>query len=206
MDTPENDQILLNNKNDNNEKTSYGIDEIIVFYHFGWGVMIFLIIHSLPIIFFFFDFFLTPFKKVIIIDEDKKTLIICDKAVFGCFKLNKKIYNLSQIRKVRIYVSSIPDPKVGFNKLYFINCDIFSIDGEQEALFSQIQYDKKKFNEFVNFFKKHLNTEVESLDDEKCNNITNEENNCAITINENSYEEEIITKKPTASESAPLPK
>ena len=30
MDTPENDQILLNNKNDNNEKTSYGIDEFFI--------------------------------------------------------------------------------------------------------------------------------------------------------------------------------
>ena len=63
MDTPESDQILLNNKNDNNEKTSYGIDEIIVFYHFGWGVMIFLIIHSLPIIFFFLIFSLFLLKK-----------------------------------------------------------------------------------------------------------------------------------------------
>ena len=31
LNNPESDQILLNNKNDNNEKTSYGIDEILFF-------------------------------------------------------------------------------------------------------------------------------------------------------------------------------
>ena len=110
--------------------------------------------------FLFFDFCLIAYKRVIIIDEKRKIIIICDKGILGCCKLNQKIYEISQVKKVRIYVTSKPDPKKGFGKLYYINCDIFSNNEEQESLFGTIDYTEEKYNKVSKFFEKHLNSEV----------------------------------------------
>ena len=160
METSGDNQILLNEINNNEPKISNITEEIILFYHFSWPTIIFLCFHSLFIVFFFFDFFYVAYKRVIIIDEKRKILIICDKGILGCCKLNQKIYEISQLKKARIYVSSKPDPKKGFSKLYYINCDIFSNDGEQESLFGNIDYTDEKFNKVSKFFERHLNTEV----------------------------------------------
>ena len=160
METLGDNQVLLNEINNNEPKISNITEEIILFYHFSWPTIIFFCIHSLFIVFFFYDFFCVAYKRVIIIDEKRKILIICDKGILGCCKLNQKIYEISQLKKARIYVSSKPDPKKGFTKLYFINCDIFSNDGEQESLFGTIDYTEEKFNKVSKFFEKHLNTEV----------------------------------------------
>ena len=123
------------------------------------------------------------YKRVIIIDEKRKIIIICDKGILGICKLNQKTYEISQVKKVRIYVTSKPDPKKGFSKLYYINCDIFSNNREQESLFGPIDYTEEKFNKFSKFLEKHLNTEVvpkevkvEPLISEEENNTPNEGN------------------------------
>ena len=61
---------------------------------------------------------------------------------------------------MKIYRTSIPDPNVGFNKIYFINCDIYSIDNQMESLFNNIPFNQDKYDELVAFLKKYLNTEV----------------------------------------------
>ena len=160
METLGDNQVLLNDINNNEQKISNISEEIVLFYHFSWPTIIFFCIHSLCIIFFFFDFFFVPYKRVIIIDEKRKIIIICDKAMLGCCKLNQKTYDISEVKKVRIYVSSKPDPKKGFGKLYYINCNVFSNNGEQESLFEAIEYTEEKFNKFSKFLEKHLNTEV----------------------------------------------
>ena len=160
METSGDNQILLNEINNNEPKISNITEEIVLFYHFSWPTIIFFCIHSIFILFFFYDFFFVAYKRVIIIDEKRKILIICDKGILGCCKLNQKIYEISQLKKARIYVSSKPDPKKGFSKLYYINCDIFSNNGEQESLFENIDYTEEKFNKFSKFFERHLNTEV----------------------------------------------
>ena len=176
METSGDNQVLLNDTNNNEQKISNITEKIVLFYHFSWPVIIFLCIHSLCIIFFFFDFFLVPYKRVIIIDEKRKIIIICDKAIIGICKLGQKIYEISQVKKVRIYVTSKPDPKKGFSKLYYINCDIFSNNGEQESLFGPIDYTEEKFNKVSKILEKHLNTEVVPKEVEVEPLISEEEN------------------------------
>ena len=84
-----------------------------------------------------------------------------------CCNLNPKSYSLTTIKKIRIYVYSTPDPQIGFNKLYFINCEIYSINGDKEILFSDVKYDKDTFERFVSFFKKHFKTEIETIETAK---------------------------------------
>ena len=74
-----------------------------------------------------------------------------------CEGINNKIYDLSQIQKVKIYRTSQPDPNKGFNKLYFINFDIYSIDNQMESLFNNIPFNQDKYDELVAFLKKYLN-------------------------------------------------
>ena len=81
-----------------------------------------------------------------------------------CTRFIEKAYYLWKIKKVRIYLSSIPDPKIGFHKFYFINCDVYSLNNELESLFSNIEYSKEKFDEFVSFFQGHLNPEVITIE------------------------------------------
>ena len=105
METSGDNQVLLNEINNNKPKISNITEEIILFYHFSWPTIIFFCFHSLFIVFFFIDFFCVAYKRVIIIDEKRKILIICDKGILGCCKLNQKIYEISQLKKARIYVS-----------------------------------------------------------------------------------------------------
>ena len=183
METSGDNQVLLNDTNNNEQKISNITEEIVLFYHFSWPIIIFLCIHSLSIIFFFLDFCLIAYKRVIIFDEKRKIIIICDKAILGICKLNQKTYEISQVKKVRIYVTSKPDHKKVFSKLYYINCDIFSNNGEQESLFGPIDYTEEKFNKVSKILEKHLNTEVvpkevkvEPLISEEENNTPNEGN------------------------------
>ena len=103
----------------------------------------------------------------IIIDEIKEKLLLAGEGIFSCCRCTRfilKTYYLSEIKKIRIYLSSIPDPKIGFHKFYFINCDVYSLNNELESLFSNIEYSKEKFDEFVSFFQGHLNPEVITIE------------------------------------------
>ena len=92
----------------------------------------------------------------------------------GCKVEGQRNYNYCQIRRIKLYVSSTPDKERPFDKLYYMNCDIFSVDGQQDSLFSAIKYDELQFNNFIKDFEKHLNIEVETIDDcIKNNNLNN---------------------------------
>ena len=102
------------------------------------------------------------------IDETKNFLIIYLVAIIPCCKLSpKKSYNLNEIEKIRIYVHSTPNPTVGFGKLYYINCKIYSKNGGEEYLFSNVEYDENTFDRYVSFFKKYFETEVETIETAK---------------------------------------
>ena len=73
---------------------------------------------------------------------------------------SNKTYNLSQIKKVKIYRTSKADPNIVFNKLYYINCCVYSTDGQTDDLFPGIPFNQEKYDEIVTFFKKHFNTEI----------------------------------------------
>ena len=95
----------------------------------------------------------------------------------------KKIYDYSQIKRIKLYLSSRQDEERPFDRLYFMNCDIFSFDGLQDSLFSSLNYDESKFNKFAKTFEKHLNIEVETMEDYKKNSIINDANDNKITPN-----------------------
>ncbi len=112
METLRDNQVFINDINNKEQKISNITEEIILSYYFSWPGIILFCFHSLFIIFFFIDFFFIPYKRVIIIDEKRKIIIICDKGILGCCKLNPKIYEISNVNKILIYVSSKPDPKM----------------------------------------------------------------------------------------------
>ena len=120
----------------------------------------------LPIFFLFHT--TTPYKQIIKIEKANNILMIYFTGLIPCCKLSpRKSYNLTDIEKIRIYVYSIPHPTIGFTKLYFINCEIYSINGDKEILFSDVKYDKDTFERFVSFFKKHFKTEIETIETAK---------------------------------------
>ena len=108
-----------------------------------------------------------PFKRVLIIDSKNKRIILCNKNIYGC-KRDQIIYDYSQISKIRLYVTSTPDPKRPFDKLYFINSDIYSKNDQKDTLFENISYDEVKYGNYVKLFEKHLNIEVEPFEVFKC--------------------------------------
>ena len=104
------------------------------------------------------------------------------------------------MKKIRIYVYSRPDPTIGFKKLYFINCEIYSIDNEKEDLFVDVKYDKEAFDRYISFFKKYFNTEFEPLEvakDIKEYNLNEDlnrpKNNHTLDFNDYPGETEMVT-------------
>ena len=78
--------------------------------------------------------------------------------------MNPKSYDLNNIERIRIYVYSTPDPKVAFNKLYYINCEIYISKEIKDLLFGSIRYDKETLDRFEQFFKRFCETEVEPIE------------------------------------------
>ena len=171
-ETPSADKSINFSKfTSNDEKIAKVKEEIVVQNLMSPCLAAFMIIFSLFFIPFIFPIILiwfnTPYKNILVFDGVNKVLIksfrgICGCCICTCCCLGGKIkrYYLSQIQKVKIYRTSIPDPNVGFNKIYFINCDIYSIDNQMESLFNNIPFNQDKYDELVSFLKKYLNTEV----------------------------------------------
>lgn len=167
------------------EKNTIDIDEIIIKKE------------TIVLIVFIFTLFLIPlplvigiglpYKYVVILDSKKKRITVCQKNIFGCVIGRQKIYDYCHINKIRLYVSSGHTFERTIEKIYYINCDIFSIDGEQDKLFNEIRYDEFKFKSFAEYFEKHLNIKVESVDIQKkntnLNNVT--DNKITPTNNDN---------------------
>ena len=61
-----------------------------------------------------------------------------------CCKLEPKTFFLNSIKKVIIFITWKNDPKIGFSKLYFINCDLISTNGLKESLFENAEYSETK--------------------------------------------------------------
>ena len=144
-----------------------------------------------------------PYKRVVAIDE-KKILIIRDKTLIPCCCPcgYKKIYYLNNIKKVVIYMTSKPDPNVGFKKLLSLGCEIVSSDGEKEYLFTEQMCDEQQFNEFQIFFKSYFDTEFKDANTEMKSNLTPEENE---PITTNSNDDNNIKSKPSMNEEAATP-
>ena len=90
------------------EKNKSNLDEIILFYHFKYCSLgpifatIFLIIF-LP--FFFIFFSIQPYKRLAIIDSIKQILVIYNKALIPCCKLEPKTFSLNNIKKIIIFIT-----------------------------------------------------------------------------------------------------
>ena len=214
MEESNNDKIIFNtlpNESDNDKETNDGIDELIILYYFticSCPFIIFIIFLLIYLPLFFLYGCISDYKKMMQVDKKNKVLKIYDKALISCgCKHNLKSYYFTTIKKIRIYAYSTPDPKIGFSKLYFFNCEIYSVDGQKEDLFSGIKYDKESFDRYVSFFKKYFDTEVEPIEMAKDMNILDEFNINNPISNSNEYpeESEIKTNKPDNNEGAALP-
>ena len=106
----------------------------------------------------------TPYKRKIRIDKRNKLLTGYNTSVIPCYELNPKSYDLNNIERIRIYVYSTPDPKVAFNKLYYINCEIYISKEIKDLLFGGVRYDKETLDRFEQFFKRYCETEVEPIE------------------------------------------
>ena len=209
MEYPEQNQITsyTEAKDDND------VDELIILYYFKCcsGKIIFLTIICAIVIFFPFIFFLLyctkPYKKVVIVDKKKKELIICDKGMIPCCKLNPKTFNINDIKKIEIYEAGF---KNGPFKYQRMNCYILPNTDEKLFIFG-MEYDEQKLNEFLACFKKYFDVEyrpLENLVDIK--NISSKGNNHdTVNLNNNNYNnsksEDNINTKPPNNEEAALP-
>ena len=119
-----------------------------------------------------------------------------------CCKLKPKTYFINSIKKVIIYITWKKDETIGFNKLYFINCDIISIEGENEILFSDIEYTEEKLNKFLTFFRTYFDTEFRPVDNKYIPDLPNEINNPMTT---NTGFDENKEVKPLQNEEAAIP-
>ena len=184
------------------------VDELLISYYFN-SCSCFIILYSiLCIIFIWFPFSFIfffcryPYKRVIIVDLIRNILIICDKGMIPCCKLEPKTYFINIIKKVILYITWKKDEKIGFNKLYFINCDIISTEGENEILFSDIEYTEEKLKKFLTFFRTYFDTEFRPSDKENILDLPNEVNNNIIT---NSGIDNINEVKPLNNEDDAAP-
>ena len=142
---------------------------------------------------FLFPFFLiyicfyNPYKRKMRIDRRNKLLTTYNTGLIPCCKLGPITYDLNNIERIKIFVYSTPDPKVAFNKLYFITGEIYISKEKKDLLFGDVRYDKETFDRYVQFFKNSCETEIipiEEAQDKSTYNKDFELNN----FNMNSYD------------------
>ena len=164
METTEKDKFVINSIEPDTE-------EIIISYNFGWCPIILFIFISIIFLWCPVPFYILlirqPYMNLIIIDKKKKTLTIGTKGVIHCSAccfFVEKVYDLNEVKNVKVQVTYKDDPKKGFGKLYYIESHIYSNNNECECLFSNIDYSKEKYDEYISFFKKYIITEEEPIE------------------------------------------
>ena len=160
MEAIEKDNLVLNTIEPNTEANN-GIDEIQI-NEVSCVELTIMTISSIifPLIFILF-FIVIPYIKMIRIDKKKKILIRGDKSIINCCTCcfcSQRIYDLNEVKNVKIQVTSQNDPMKGFAKIYKISCYIYSNNDDCERLFSNIKYTKEKYDKYVTFFKKYITT------------------------------------------------
>ena len=202
MEAIEKDNLVVTAIEPNEEEIN-DKDEIRIIENISCCVLTIMIVFSIVFPFLFFVLFICqPLIRMIRIDKKKKTLIKGGKPIiyccYCCFS-NERIYDLNEVKNVKIIVTSRDDPLKGFGKIYIIEGYIYSNNDECECLFSNIKYTKEKYDEYVSFFKKYIATIEEPLEFEKDGNIVPNE------IDITTGEENNIESKPSINESAPIP-
>ena len=200
MEIPENENAL-NTYEPKIESNDNGIDEIEICSYLNCCLLFIFVTVSIvslwcPFVFYFLLIHI-PLRKVVAIDKRTKTLILGGRGIIkcccSCCISDRKTYFLNEIKNVKIQVTSIKDPKVGFGKLYFINGYIYSQNDECETLFSNIEYTNETYNKLVSFFQKYIQTIDEPLE-----MIKNGSNDVPIDRND-------MLNKPSPNEDAAMP-
>ena len=95
METLNNDKILLNNNiSNNNQQNIIAREEIVVNKFFGCCLVALFIIISIIFPFNIFTLLIIiPYKRKIVIDEVRKTLVIFMQGIIGCCPTGKTFYN-----------------------------------------------------------------------------------------------------------------
>ena len=200
MEIPENENALntYEPKIDSNDN---GTDEIEISSTLNCCLVFIFVTVSIMILWcpfvFYFLLIHIPFRKVVAIDKRTKTLILGWRGIIkcccSCCISDRKTYFLNEIKNVKIQVTSIKDPKVGFGKLYFIDGYIYSQNDECETLFLNIEYTNETYNKLVSFFQKYIHTIDEPLE-----MIKNGSNDVPIDSND-------MLNKPSPNDDAAIP-
>ena len=202
MEAIEKDNLALTAIEPNEEEIN-DKDEIRIIDNISCCEKAIMIVFSIVCPIFFIIFFICqPFIRMIRIDKKKKTLIKGSKPIIYCCDCcfsSERIYDLNEVKNVKIIVTSRDDPLKGFSKIYFIEGYIYSNNDQCECLFSNIKYTKEKYDEYVSFFKKYIATIEEPLEFAKDGNIV--PNEIDITTGEDNN----IESKPSINESAAMP-
>ena len=96
-------------------------------------------------------------------------------------------YDLNNIERIKIFVYSKPDPNVAFNKLYYINCEIYISKEIKDLLFGSIRYDKETLDRFEQFFKRFCETEIIPIEEAQDRSVY-DKNVELNSLNINSYD------------------
>ena len=107
----------------------------------------------------------SPIKTILRIDRVNKLLIYTAKNICGCETccFRKKIFEFSQIKKCKLYLFSRPGTRTtGFD--IRMNCDVESVLGFRDILFSFIIYDPRVYKEIGETLKKYVDTEIQNLE------------------------------------------
>ena len=206
MEFPAKEENITSKEDDKNGNKP---DELIVFYHFkccSCIIILFIFVYSIlifaPVLLICFCC-MFAYKRVIIIDKIKNILISCDKGMIPCCKLTPKTFFLNTIKKVIIYITWKNDEKIGFNKLYFMNCDLISNEGMKENLFIDVKYNENKLNEYLQFFRKYFDTEFIPADNANPDFLGEQNSQTTFITNQNANID--IVTKPDINEDAAMP-
>ena len=112
MVTQEKENDSLDNADYPQENNLTGIDILVVQYYMKFCGCPDLFFYLLTLLFLwcplalYYVYIREPYKRIVIIDEDKKELIVCHRGLLGCCcNFDGKTYDLKNIKKIRLYAT-----------------------------------------------------------------------------------------------------
>ena len=214
MKTMETENFITNSSEPNGDKiNNINQNEITILYLYdNCQAVMYIILTILIFPLFFFKFLiLTPYKQVIRVDKKKKVLFLGTKGMGDCCSCCISYalqYDLEGIKNVKLKIKEVNGAfkkifSVSSDKVYFIECEVYSLSGESSRLFKNIRYKKDKYNELVLFFKQFtevIEEKVQPLNNIKTDNDIPSENEITTRDEQNNIE-----SKPSFNEAAPMP-
>ena len=163
METIENENLTTNIPEPNIEKiNNIIIDEITIHYLIDSCQFVVHIIITILFPLFFYIFMIhDPYRQIIRVNKKKKLLIMGTKGMADCCSCCVKSCvqcDLNGIKNVKLKLKEVNASNVYFrvdnaDKIYLIDCDIYSLRGQSLKFCFNVKIEKEKYDEIVLFFK-----------------------------------------------------